>query len=87
MNCVANHSIFDTVPTPIQIQTSYFLHTVPARGSFSSGPARFLALVLVPVPAPVPYIILRILKIKFLSIIFLLKLDGNLSILTWNSLI
>ncbi len=29
----------------------------------------------------------KILKIKFLSIVFLLKLDGNRLILTWNSLI
>ncbi len=56
---------FDTVAIPFQIQTSYFLRTVPVK----------------------KFRIFTIVKLKFLSRRFLLKLDGNRFISTWNSLI
>ncbi len=68
---------FNTIPVPVQVPTSNF----PSYGSSSGsgfGPGYGSCSV---------HSFDTILKIKFLSTIFLLKLDGNGLILTWNVLL
>jgi hypothetical protein len=72
---VAEPCHFDTVPVLAKVPTSYFPSYGSGSGSCSGCGSGSL------------HNFSKTFKIMFLSIIFLMKLDGNRLILTWNVLL